>query len=140
MDKAAGLIKRERLILPQTSPATSVASWNKAGEPTRAYSEPVHATSKRRLEVMNIPKPQTEFKDLIDNSNKPFVPLLTTKPNALRPLSASELSGTQFPLLNCALVHVYVGKEGNSSVAVLCLSLYVSEMCTIGLSMGSQLV
>ena len=90
LDEAAGLVKRDRLILPQSSPAASVASWNRGGELTRAYSEPSYASSKRRLEVMNIPKPQSEFKDLIDNSKTPFVPLLTTKPNALRPLSASE--------------------------------------------------
>ena len=58
----------------------------------RTHSEPSRTSSKRHLEVLNIPKPQLEFKDMIDNSSAPFVPLLTTKPNALRPLSASELN------------------------------------------------
>ena len=95
----------------------------------RAYSEPGPPTSKRRLEVMNIPKPQLEFKDLIDNSKAPFVPLLTTKPNALRPLSASELNAMSrnfdcCEALLCALV--------KSGVWMVCLCEHQLIECVTG--------
>ena len=34
-----------------------------------------------------IQRSQLKFKDKIDNSNKPFVPIIKDKPNSLKPLS-----------------------------------------------------
>ena len=38
----------------------------------------------------NIQRPQLRFKDKIDNSNTPFIPVIKRKPNALRPLELGE--------------------------------------------------
>lgn len=38
----------------------------------------------------NIQRPQLRFKDKIDNSNTPFIPVIKRKPNALRPLEMGE--------------------------------------------------
>ncbi|KAL9970036.1 hypothetical protein ACROYT_G022346 [Oculina patagonica] len=44
----------------------------------------------------NIQRPQLRFKDKIDNSNTPFIPIIKRKPNALRPLeSNSSSTGSQ---------------------------------------------
>jgi exosome complex exonuclease RRP6 len=38
------------------------------------------------LTAKNIQRPQLRFKDKVNNSNKPFVPIITHKPNALQSL------------------------------------------------------
>ena len=38
----------------------------------------------------NIQRPQLKFKDSIDNSNTPFIPIIKSKPNALKPLQTSK--------------------------------------------------
>lgn len=38
----------------------------------------------------NIQRPQLRFKDKIDNSNTPFIPVIKRKPNALRPLEMGK--------------------------------------------------
>ena len=38
----------------------------------------------------NIQRPQLKFKDSIDNSNTPFIPIIKSKPNALKPLQSSK--------------------------------------------------
>ena len=43
-------------------------------------------TSYRFLLAKNIQRPQLRFKDKIDNSNTPFIPIIAYKPNALKPL------------------------------------------------------
>lgn len=40
----------------------------------------------RLLAARNITRPQLKFKDKIDNSNKPFIPQIDYKPNALESL------------------------------------------------------
>lgn len=47
-------------------------------------------TSFRFLMAKNIQRPQLRFKDKIDNSNTPFIPIIRRKPNALRPLEISK--------------------------------------------------
>lgn len=47
-------------------------------------------TSFRFLMAKNIQRPQLRFKDKIDNSNTPFIPIIKRKPNALRPLEISK--------------------------------------------------
>ena len=44
----------------------------------------------RFLMAKNIQRPQLRFKDKIDNSNTPFVPVIKRKPNALRPLEMGK--------------------------------------------------
>jgi len=44
----------------------------------------------RFLMAKNIQRPQLRFKDKIDNSNTPFIPVIKRKPNALRPLEMGE--------------------------------------------------
>jgi len=41
----------------------------------------------RLLTARHVTRPQSEFRDKIDNSHRPFVPKITMKPNALRPLA-----------------------------------------------------
>lgn len=38
----------------------------------------------------NIQRPQLRFKDKIDNSNTPFIPVIKRKPNALQPLEMGK--------------------------------------------------
>ena len=49
-------------------------------------------TSFRFLMAKNIQRPQLKFKDKIDNSNTPFIPIIKSKPNALRPLEISKFT------------------------------------------------
>ena len=90
LDQIAGLVKKERLVEPQggRGRTASVASWNKTKGIFRANTVPGRSSSFPQSK--NIPKPQKDFMDIIDNSNNPFVPLLRNKPNAKRPLSDSE--------------------------------------------------
>lgn len=44
----------------------------------------------------NIQRPQLRFKDKIDNSNTPFIPVIKRKPNALRPLEMGEYEKNQY--------------------------------------------
>lgn len=87
LDQIAGLVKKERLVEPQggRGRTASVASWNKTKGIFRANTVPGRSSSFPQSK--NIPKPQKDFMDIIDNSNNPFVPLLRNKPNAKRPLS-----------------------------------------------------
>jgi len=43
----------------------------------------------RLLAARNVTRPQSQFHDKIDNSDRPFVPKIVTKPNALRPLAGA---------------------------------------------------
>jgi len=43
----------------------------------------------RLLTARHVTRPQSQFYDKIDNSNRPFVPKIVTKPNALRPLAGT---------------------------------------------------
>lgn len=40
----------------------------------------------------HIQRPQLKFKDKIDNSNTPFIPIIKRKPNALRSLEVGMLN------------------------------------------------
>eukprot|EP00731_Ephydatia_muelleri_P038543 Em0799g5a len=44
------------------------------------------ATSYRFIHTKSIERPQLKFRDHVDNSNAPFIPLIRRKPNALKPL------------------------------------------------------
>ena len=90
LDDLTGANKQDQLVEPrQTKGNTAnVASWNKATGILRSSSVPTRSNTIPQSK--NIPKPQKEFTDLIDNSNSHFVPVLRSKPNAKRPLSASR--------------------------------------------------
>lgn len=48
-------------------------------------------TNFRFLMAKHIQRPQLKFKDKIDNSNTPFIPIIKRKPNSLRPLEVGML-------------------------------------------------
>ncbi|XP_032228856.1 exosome component 10 isoform X2 [Nematostella vectensis] len=83
LDEASGLSKNRKPIL---SPAVRqggpmVSSWNRK---TRDNNN--KDGNFRLLLAKNIQRPQMKFKDKIDNSNTPFIPIIKYKPNALKPL------------------------------------------------------
>jgi len=59
----------------------------------------------------NIQRPQLKFKDKIDNSNTPFIPIITRKPNALRPLEISKFASIscKFNSLIATILPKYTG-------------------------------
>ena len=48
----------------------------------------------------NIQRPQLKFKDKVDNSNTPFIPIIKRKPNALRPLEISKFASVSFKFVS----------------------------------------
>lgn len=83
MDEASGLKKKnEELIIATLNANNSVtqrqtSSWNR----TQTKTSPVLISAKQ------ITRPQIKFKDKIDNSNSPFIPIIKDKPNSLKPLA-----------------------------------------------------
>lgn len=69
----------------QQQPKPIISSWNR--EKKRGKSQMF-----RLFHAQNIARPQTRFKDKIDNANVPFVPKIKQKPNALKPLPEALLS------------------------------------------------
>ncbi|CAK8683667.1 unnamed protein product [Clavelina lepadiformis] len=61
---------------------TIVSSWNKRDKQGRNKTF-------KLLHAQNILRPQLKFKNKIDNTNTPFVPIIRSKPNAIVPLSKS---------------------------------------------------
>ncbi|CAG0902592.1 unnamed protein product [Darwinula stevensoni] len=87
LDEANGIRKAPDTVLLSlpvntTDKTPSKAPWNqeKAGE---GKSPSVF----RLLAAKNIIRPQLSFKEKIDNSGRPFVPILKDKPNSLKPLA-----------------------------------------------------
>ncbi|XP_017057499.1 exosome component 10 [Drosophila ficusphila] len=68
---------------PQTQEAPKAGSWNRTtGTPQR------NMVSARLFTAKNIVRPQTQFKEPVDNSaQNPFTPTLKEKPNSLKPLA-----------------------------------------------------
>ncbi|KAK6171223.1 hypothetical protein SNE40_019458 [Patella caerulea] len=85
LDEASGIKKTETNLLVKSVETKSqiLASWNKK---KGSKDSP---TSFRLLAAKNTPRPQFKFKDKVDNSSNPFVPLIKEKPNALVPLTES---------------------------------------------------
>ncbi|EDV48932.1 exosome component 10 [Drosophila erecta] len=71
------------VVSPQTQGTPKAGSWNKTtGTPQR------NMVSARLFTAKNIVRPQTQFKEPVDNSaQNPFVPRLKEKPNSLKPLA-----------------------------------------------------
>ncbi|XP_066297430.1 exosome complex component 10-like [Branchiostoma lanceolatum] len=89
LDEASGVVKQKEPVLPTGTPQTGtlVSSWNKT---SRSKSGSEKSVTWRLLHARNIERPQLKFKDKIDNSNTPFIPIIRHKPNALRPLPKYE--------------------------------------------------
>ncbi|XP_033163505.1 exosome component 10 [Drosophila mauritiana] len=68
---------------PQTQGTPKAGSWNRTtGTPQR------NMVSTRLFTAKNIIRPQTQFREPVDNSaQNPFVPRLKEKPNSLKPLA-----------------------------------------------------
>ncbi|KAL8564918.1 hypothetical protein ACOMHN_019821 [Nucella lapillus] len=85
VDEATGVKKDEqKLVLAAiTRPNPAVASWNKKRTSTGG------STPMQLMTTKNIKRPQQNFRDRVDNSNKPFIPILRHKPNASKSLQES---------------------------------------------------
>ncbi|XP_070561163.1 exosome complex component 10-like [Ptychodera flava] len=87
LDEASGINKNSKPVLPPGARGNIViSSWNRKTH-DRSKSETF-----RLLHAKNIQRPQLKFKEKVDNSNMPFIPLLKSKPNAKKPLERVESS------------------------------------------------
>ncbi|KAK2163369.1 hypothetical protein LSH36_81g07020 [Paralvinella palmiformis] len=90
LDEAAGLRKKENPLVVATATVKSKKPlsgiWNKK---TPLSKTGAVGANFRLLAAKNIQRPQVKFKDKIDNSFRPFVPKIRSKPNALKSLSES---------------------------------------------------
>ena len=68
------------------------------------------------LRNKNIPRPQSRFKDMVDNSNSPFIPLIRHKPNALKPLPEGGGEGGWCRTVVCDLVSSFSTAAATSSL------------------------
>ncbi|XP_052082605.1 exosome component 10-like [Mytilus californianus] len=87
LDEASGIKKKETtLVVASATPKhNATASWNKKSSPGQGSN----LSSYRLLTARNIQRPQMRFKDKIDNVNRPFVPCIRYKPNAMKTLEES---------------------------------------------------
>ncbi|KAK2552699.1 Exosome component 10, partial [Acropora cervicornis] len=91
LDEAAGLNKSNKTANVTIAGVSGqqgtplVSSWNKH----KNYATGKTENTYRFLMAKNIQRPQLKFKDSIDNSNTPFIPIIKSKPNALKPLQTT---------------------------------------------------
>ncbi|XP_015779420.1 PREDICTED: exosome component 10-like [Acropora digitifera] len=91
LDEAAGLNKSNKTAnvtiagAPGLQGTPLVSSWNRH----KNYATGKTENTYRFLMAKNIQRPQLKFKDSIDNSNTPFIPIIKSKPNALKPLQTT---------------------------------------------------
>ncbi|KAI8517164.1 Exosome component 10 [Branchiostoma belcheri] len=83
LDEASGVVKQRSQSYPLEHPKQG-HSCHHGIKRSRSGSE--KSVTWRLLHARNIERPQLKFKDKIDNSNTPFIPIIRHKPNALRPL------------------------------------------------------
>ncbi|KAK3729819.1 hypothetical protein QZH41_016093, partial [Actinostola sp. cb2023] len=83
LDEASGLSKNKKPVINQSVQSSKpvVSSWNRRSFESGKKDSPV-----RLLLAKNVTRPQLNFKDKVDNTNTPFVPILKHKPNAIKPL------------------------------------------------------
>lgn len=81
LDEASGVKKNpeDAVVMTVSLNRTIHTSWNKK-DPSRAAG--VHL-----LAAKNVIRPQLSFREKVDNSNTPFVPVLKDKPHSLKPLA-----------------------------------------------------
>ncbi|XP_063965513.1 exosome complex component 10-like [Lytechinus pictus] len=83
LDEAEGISKPAQTFSPGVSkPQLIVTSWNKK----KSEAKDQKSRNFRLMHARNIARPQLKFKDKVDNTNRPFVPVITSKPNAIKPL------------------------------------------------------
>ncbi|XP_038076788.1 exosome component 10-like [Patiria miniata] len=124
LDEATGLIKPGKAVLPPGSQPKApqklmVASWNRQSSTDSGKGRAFHL-----MHAKNISRPQLKFKEKIDNSNTPFVPIITSKPNALKPLHKalssprkSKQGGRDVPDAVSSFIHQQrVGAEESSDI------------------------
>nr|XP_039255855.1 exosome component 10-like [Styela clava] len=103
------VIQQPLVFIPKTKPV--VSSWNRENKYGKQQTF-------KLFHAHNIMRPQTKFKDKIDNSNLPFVPKITEKPNAVKQLpkalvnlhSQSSDGGVSLAIVNL----VRQGREYNA--------------------------
>ncbi|XP_071507296.1 exosome complex component 10-like [Diadema antillarum] len=84
LDEAAGVSKPHQTFPPDpVKPQLVVTSWNQK----KADEKMQKSKNFRLMHAKNITRPQLKFRDKVDNSNTPFIPIISHKPNALKPLS-----------------------------------------------------
>ncbi|PVD36992.1 hypothetical protein C0Q70_03985 [Pomacea canaliculata] len=87
IDEATGVRKNENklVVTVVNRPNPAVASWNKKNSsPGNSPATPFRLLASRATQ-----RPQLGFQDKIDNSNRPFMPILRHKPNAFKSLEES---------------------------------------------------
>ncbi|XP_006819619.1 exosome complex component 10-like [Saccoglossus kowalevskii] len=81
LDEASGFNKNAKPVLPPGAKDNIViSSWNRKSQKRHGGAD------FKLLHAKNIQRPQLKFKEKVDNSNVPFVPILKYKPNAIKPL------------------------------------------------------
>ncbi len=61
----------------------------------KVFTGETETKSFRMMHAKNVSRPQMKFKDKVDNSNTPFVPIIKYKPNALKPLNLGKYIGAK---------------------------------------------
>ncbi|XP_037075371.1 exosome component 10-like [Pollicipes pollicipes] len=87
LDEAAGMKKRLDPVVQTVSASTDgpiSGRWNVTTNRTVARSP---SQTIRLMTANNIERPQLSFKQRVDNTTAAFVPIITDKPHALRPLA-----------------------------------------------------
>lgn len=81
LDEADGVKKKaDEVVLVTVSANRPIhTSWNK--------KDPSRAAKFHLLAAKNVTRPQLTFREKVDNSNTPFVPILRDKPHSLKPLA-----------------------------------------------------
>lgn len=86
LDEAAGIRRQgdaQLMSVVADKPAVALSgSWNNAKDKDKRRSQEV-----KLVTAKNVARPQIGFKDLVDNTDKPFVPRIKDKPNSKKPLS-----------------------------------------------------
>lgn len=91
IDEASGVKKPEENLVFITKANSINTSWNR-----KEFSPNTQRQNCVLLGAKNIQRPQMKFKDKVDNSNSPFVPILTEKPHSIKPLAVIlEKSGDE---------------------------------------------
>jgi len=89
LDEAAGLKRKLDTVLQTVSASTDGLVSGRWNVTTNRTVQPQQSASQtiRLMTASNIERPQLSFKIKVDNTPTPFVPVLTDKPHALRPLA-----------------------------------------------------
>ncbi|XP_077998718.1 exosome complex component 10-like [Glandiceps talaboti] len=86
LDEASGINKTAKPVLPPGAKDNIVvSSWN------RKSHERSKSGTFRLMQAKNIQRPQMKFREKVDNSNMPFVPIIKYKPNAQKPLGRASI-------------------------------------------------